>query len=259
VFLIILITAIILLKTVFDPFYIIGHIEKSGFSEQSVEELNEVFISYGFASGIPSEIMSSLLTTRHVTNAVEGSILEAYNVGFGHSFEAYSDEVYITLYDYVISQGIDFTDELRTGLRDLADLCAAALKSHVNSPILNMLAQTQQYSFPLTLVIAVSTAMSLIAIAIILFVNHRVTRWIDGYIYALGSVSLICIALPVIAINLGLTSRLQISPQSLNNLISSWISGILSGYLIALIPLLLLMGVCVAVRVIRRTKRIRRF
>jgi hypothetical protein len=254
------ITAVILLRTIFNPSYIIRQIEISGFSEQVVQELNEVYISYGLASGISSELMASLLTTRHVTNAVESSILKAYNLSVNYSFEDFSNEVYIKLYDYVVSQGINATDELEIGLRDLADLCVVALKVYVDPPVFELLAQAQRFSRPIVQAIAVSAAISFIAIAIILFVNRRVTGWIDGFIYALGSVTLISVALPMIIIHLGLTSRLQISPLSLNNLISSCISGILNSYLIALFPLLLLIGICVTVRILRwnRRKRIYR-
>jgi len=254
-FLLALISGVILLRTVVNPWYIVRQIEKSGFSENAALELREIFISYGHASGVSADVMASLITAEHVADAAEAGVMESFDVSAGFNFSNYSNEVFMVLYEYAAAQGMEITSEVREGIGSLADLCADALRNYVNSPIFDILAGARHYSRHLFIAIAASIILSHIVISLIPYVNRRVTRWIDGYIYALGTVTLICIIIPVAVHSTGITNRLQITPLSYNRFISAWIEGILNGYLVALIPLTVLIGVCVTVRVIRWKKR----
>jgi len=253
--LIALIAGVILLRTVVNPWYIVGRLENSGFAEKAHLELQEVFISFGLASGVSSEVMVMLITPEHIADAAEDGVMESFNVSGGYAFDAYSDEIYEVLYSYALSQGLSITDDAKDGLRSLADLCAQTLEDYVGSPIFDILAQAQHYRRHLFIAVAVSLFLSIIVVFLIPRVNHRVTRWIDGYLYALGTGVIICIMIPLVVHSTGITSRLQITPLSYNRFISSWIEGILDGFLVALIPLVLLIGVCVAVRIVRWKKR----
>jgi len=229
--------------------------ERSGFPEQATIELREIFISYGLGSGISRDTMASFINESHVLEAAEGSILYTFGRGAGYSFEDYSNEIYTGLREYVLSQGLDITEEMEVGLLDLADLCAESLKNHLDSPVFNVLASSQRYINFLYFCIIAIAVLSVIAVVIIPAVNRRVTRWIDGYIYALGATTILCAAIPIAFFSSGISSRLQISPMSYNMLISSWLDGIASGYITALIPLISLIIICVIVRLLRSKKR----
>jgi len=246
---------VILLRTVVNPWYIVRQLEHSGFADNAVIELREIFISYGNASGVSQDVMASFITTEYIFDAAEAEVMESFSVSGGFNYNNYSNEIYLILYIYAQEQGIVITEELKEGIGSLADLCAEALQNYVSSPIFDILAGARHYSRHLFVAIAVSIILSVIVIAIIPYVNRRVTRWIDGYLYALGTTSLICITIPVAVHSTGITSRLQITPLSYNRFISSWIEGIINGYLIALIPLISLICVCVIIRIIRWNKR----
>lgn len=251
----VLITGTILLGTALNPLYAVRQLERSGFADLAAYDLREVYISYGLASGVSREFMAELITTGHVEYVAERIIMEAFGEGPEYSFENYSDEVYHALYGYAVAQGIEITAEVETGLRGLAELCADALMNYIDSPIFRVPAQARQSANLLLIAMAGSTIAGIAAAVVILAVNRRVTRWIDGYLYALSATAIMCIALPAGVFATGITRRLQISPLSYNRFITSWVEGILSGYLAALIPLTILIGVCIAVRVIRWKKR----
>jgi len=238
-----------------NPWYIARQLENSGFAEIAVTELREVFISHGLASGVSQDVMASLITAEHVADAAESGIMESFSVSAGFNFNNYSNEIYLILHDYAIRQGVEITDDTISGLGSLSDLCANTLRNYVSSPIFDILAEAQHYSRYLFITIAISLILSVLVIALIPYVNRRVTRWIDGYLYALAATVLICIIIPVAVHSTGVTNRLQITPLSYNRFISFWIKGILDGYLVALIPLVLLIGVCVTIRIIRWKRR----
>jgi len=246
---------VILLRTVVNPWYIIRQLEQSEFAENALIELQEVFITYGLATGVSRDVMASLVTAEHVNDALEAGIMESFAVSGGYNFAVYTNEVFITLHDYATAQDITITEDTIEGLQSLADLCAEALRNYVNSPVFDALAGVQQYSRHLFIAIAVSIVLSAVLIVLIPQVNYRVTRWIDGYLYALITTALICIIIPIVVHSTGLTNRLQITPLSYNRFISSWINGILNSYLIALIPLILLIGICITIRIIRWKRR----
>jgi len=252
VFLLVIITGIIVIRTVFNPLYILDRMEKSDFYEQSSFELRGVFVSYGHGSGFPLEVMAPLITEKHVADAAEGSILEAFGKGSGYSFEFYSDEVNNALRNFALSEGLNITEDMEAGFKDLADLCADALRNHLNTPIFNLFAEMQRFTQSIIICISVAMILSIAAIVILHFVNRHEPRRIDGYIYTQGATIISCTAIPVIYFSTGVSTRLQITPMSYNRLISSWLDGVVSGYLYALIPLLLLPAVCVTLLILHR-------
>jgi len=254
-----LITGIILLRTVMNPWYIVSRMEKSDFADNALVELREIFISNGLAAGVSRETMASLITAEHIADAAEGSIMETFNVSGGYNFDSYIDEVYIVLHNYAVSLGVEITADTKDGLLSLAELCADTLKEYVSSPIFDILAQIHSYNRILFVAVAAFAFLCLVIIVMIPFVNRRVTRWIDGFLYATGATALICIAIPVIVHGTGITSRLQITPLSYNRFISSWLTGVIDGYIIALIPLVLIIGICIVIRIIRWHRRNTRY
>ena len=255
IFLLVLITGVIIFRTVLNPWYILSRMEKSGFAEQTVTELSEVFTTYGLGSGVSPDLMTSFITAPLVNTVTEGIILETFGRGVGYSPDEYIEEVTSALRAYAIKQGFTITEDIETGLHELAVMCSDSLKDHINSPIFGLLARLQHFTRYLITGISIMAVLSLIIIILIPAVNRRVTRWIDGYIYALGATSLLCAIIYIIYYRLGLSTRLMIAPVSYNRLISSWFDGIVNGYMIALLPLLSGIIICITVRIIRRIKR----
>jgi hypothetical protein len=255
IFLFVFITGVILLRTVLNPWYVLSRMERSDFAEQSVTELSEVFITYGLASGVSPDVMTTFITADIVNTATEAIILETFGRRTGYSSDEYINEITDELRAYAIQQGFTITTDIGTGLHELAVLCADALKDHINSPIFGLLARLQYITRYIVTGIIITAVLSLTAIIIIPTVNLRVTRWIDGYIYALGATSLLCIIISIVYYSLGISTRLTISPLSYNRLISSWFDGIINSYMIALLPLLSALTICITIRIIRRIRR----
>ena len=255
IFLFVFITGVILLRTVLNPWYVLSRMERSDFAEQSVTELSEVFITYGLASGVSPDVMTTFITADIVNTATEAIILETFGRRTGYSSDEYINEITDELRAYAIQQGFTITTDIGTGLHELAVLCADALKDHINSPIFGLLARLQYITRYIVTGIITTAVLSLTAIIIIPTVNLRVTRWIDGYIYALGATSLLCIIIGIVYYSLGISTRLTISPVSYNRLISSWFDGIINSYMIALLPLLSALAICITIRIIRRIRR----
>jgi len=255
IFLFVFITGVILLRTVLNPWYVLSRMERSDFAEQSVTELSEVFITYGLASGVSPDVMTTFITADIVNTATEAIILETFGRRTGYSSDEYINEITDELRAYAIQQGFTITTDIGTGLHELAVLCADALKDHINSPIFGLLARLQYITRYIVTGIITTAVLSLTAIIIIPTVNLRVTRWIDGYIYALGATSLLCIIIGIVYYSLGISTRLTISPVSYNRLISSWFDGIINSYMIALLPLLSALTICITIRIIRRIRR----
>jgi hypothetical protein len=258
-FLLLAITGIILMRTAVSPEYTLRQVDRSGYSAQVLTELRYVYISYGLASGIPRDFMASLVTSERVDDAVKSSIRGAFGIGAGYSFDWYADELTMSFRDFALSRDIAYSEELETGLRDLAVLCADALREHTDSPIFGIISETLRFRQMLFIAIIVSIFASIICIILIPLVNKRVTKWIDGYLYAFGAALLVCAVLPLTAAISGITSRLNVMPLSINRFLTSWLDGVIYGYLIALIPLLLFTGLFTFIRVVRQLRRRRRY
>jgi hypothetical protein len=234
-----LITGAVLLGTVFNPEYAVRQINRSGFIEQARAELGDVFISHGFASGMPRSVMETLVTGEDVGHAVRESVRKAFGAGQGYPFTRYEEEFFLAFRKYSLTQGVENTDSLR----DLASLCADAFEGHTNSFVFSLIPEALRFRPPLFIVTLAALAAALALAALIPAANRT-----GGCLHALAAVSLICAALPALFFAAGISKRLHITPLSYNMLISSWLDGIAAAYMLALIPLTLALGICAAVR-----------
>ena len=178
-FLLLFIVGLILLRTIFNPVYLINQVDNSGFSGQSFNELREIYVSYGSASGIPQDVMISGLTLNQIDMAVKTSIRAAYNIGPPFNYTRYQEELFDIFHEFALSQGSDDTEELEIALQDLASLCVEAFKRHNDSMFLNLIAEiTARYHRILLIVLFVTGAFSVITSVLIVVLNNQIQNTI---------------------------------------------------------------------------------
>jgi hypothetical protein len=260
IFLLLLIVGLVLLQTAFNPSFMLRQIENVGFTEEMYQEIREIFISYASASGIPHDVMLEGLSQRQVDNAITANVYAAFSAASPYDYARHENELFEIFLAFALEQGSTPSEELDEGLRDLAVLSMEAFTERTDLGLFVLLAEfASRIHRVLNITISVAAALIVLTAVMMPLINRRVTRWIDGYIYALGAVALFCIAIPIFALGTGWTGRLNITPMSFNRLISAWLEGIIGSFSIALIPVLSFIAICVIIRINRRNRRRRRY
>lgn len=255
-FLVVLISFVILLRTVFSPEYMVSRVDSSEFTATTYAAVQEIYISHGTASGVSTEMMQSLITPEDVDDAIKAEIRAAYKTGSPFDYTKLENEMFAALHNYAVRLGFEATDELDEAIRDLAKLCAGDFKKQTASMVIGMIGTAAtRFERYITIGITLSAIVALLLIMLLPILNRRISRWVSGYIYAFGATAIICAAIPIVLFISGFTQRLNITPQAYNDLLRSWIEGVAHGYLTALIPVLIILTTCIIVWIIRRIKR----
>lgn len=227
-FLLVLLTVLgVIVCTVCNSRYLRNQVLESGFCQATLEQLNENYISYGNAGGIPEEVMTSIVTEDQIQQGMFRAVEALYEGDrrlIAHPEVAEAAEQAIE--NNLEERGIQITDEIRQAVQEMANGCQVDYDNYVQlivapyiAPYIARITQMVWIGF------AVLAVVCVITLAILLRLQPSGAARLRWCINAFSAAALFSVAVPLLFNGLIRMGRLNLKPETLKMLVASYTHG----------------------------------
>lgn len=245
--------------TISQPTYMKSKITSSKFALKASAELEELFASYGAASGFEISVFAPLLDENKIVSDINLTVDNIYLGTGAVKFEDVKSLIFTSLIENANSRGIVLTEEIQNGIDELAKMCAYEYTDKVSIPYFDHIASTitkvnnyiNTFKFGLWLVI-------LIAAGCILYVNKFSHRCFRYFAYACTSSFIVLAIIPCVVFIQDKIAYLSIRPISLNHFFVEYTNGVFMIMLFMSLGALILAVLCIASYYAFRSKILKR-
>lgn len=227
-FLLVLLTVLgVIVCTVCNSRYLRNQVLESGFCQATLEQLNENYISYGNAGGIPEEVMTSIVTEDQIQQDMFRAVEALYEgdrrlIAHPEVAEAAAQAIENNLEE----RGIQITDEIRQAVQEMANGCQVDYDNYVQlivapyiAPYIARITQMVWIGF------AVLAVVCVITLAILLRLQPSGAARLRWCINAFSAAALFSVAVPLLFNGLIRMGRLNLKPETLKMLVASYTHG----------------------------------
>lgn len=179
---------LVLQTTVLSKNFLQKQVDRSGYTANVIERIENTFISYGMSSGFDEAFFSTVLDEKTVREDIRGVMMSIY---LGKPRDASTEEFRATLYDKLLSnvtnRGFIVTEELEQSLEQLVDYCAVTYRNELRFPMASVVTSLlQKVKTPVMLGIGLCAALSLFVFFVLFSVHTRKSSVVRYVIYALS-------------------------------------------------------------------------
>ena len=227
-FLLVLLTVLgVVACTVCNSRYLRSQVLESGFCQATLEQLNENYISYGNAGGIPQEVMTSIVTEDQIQQDMFRAVEALYQgdrrlIAHPEVAEAAVEAIENNLEE----RGIQLTDEIREAVQEMASGCQVDYDNYVQlivapyiAPYMARITQMVWIGFA---VLAVVCVVALVLLMRLQLSGAARLRWC---INAFSAAALFSVVVPLLFNGLIRMDRLNLKPETLKMLVASYTHG----------------------------------
>lgn len=227
-FMLVLLTVLgVIVCTVCNSRYLRNQVLESGFCQATLEQLNENYISYGNAGGIPEEVMTSIVTEDQIQQDMFRAVEALYEgdrrlIAHPEVAEAAAQAIENNLEE----RGIQITDEIRQAVQEMANGCQVDYDNYVQlivapyiAPYIARITQMVWIGF------AVLAVVCVITLAILLRLQPSGAARLRWCINAFSAAALFSVAVPLLFNGLIRMGRLNLKPETLKMLVASYTHG----------------------------------
>lgn len=227
-FLLVLLTVLgVVACTVCNSRYLRSQVLESGFCQATLEQLNENYISYGNAGGIPQEVMNSIVTEDQIQQDMFRAVEVLYQgdrrlIAHPEVAEAAVEAIENNLEE----RGIQLTDEIREAVQEMASGCQVDYDNYVQlivapyiAPYMARITQMVWSGF------AVLAVVCVIALVLLMRLQPSGTARLRWCINAFSAAALFSLVVPLLFNGLIRMDRLNLKPETLKMLVASYTHG----------------------------------
>lgn len=227
-FLLVLLTVLgVVACTVCNSHYLRSQVLESGFCQATLEQLNENYISYGNAGGIPQEVMNSIVTEDQIQQDMFRAVEVLYQgdrrlIAHPEVAEAAVEAIENNLEE----RGIQLTDEIREAVQEMASGCQVDYDNYVQlivapyiAPYMARITQMVWSGF------AVLAVVCVIALVLLMRLQPSGTARLRWCINAFSAAALFSLVVPLLFNGLIRMDRLNLKPETLKMLVASYTHG----------------------------------
>ena len=227
-FLLVLLTVLgVIVCTVCNSRYLRNQVLESGFCQATLEQLNENYISYGNAGGIPEEVMTSIVTEDQIQQDMFRAVEALYEgdrrlIAHPEVAEAAVEAIENNLEE----RGIQLTDEIRQAVQEMANGCQVDYDNYVQlivtpyiAPYIARITQMVWVGF------AVLAVVCVITLVLLLRLQPSGAARLRWCINAFSAAALFSVAVPLLFNGLIRMDRLNLKPETLKMLVASYTHG----------------------------------
>lgn len=227
-FLLVLLTVLgVVACTVCNSRYLRSQVLESGFCQATLEQLNENYISYGNAGGIPQEVMNSIVTEDQIQQDMFRAVEVLYQgdrrlIAHPEVTEAAVEAIENNLEE----RGIQLTDEIREAVQEMASGCQVDYDNYVQlivapyiAPYMARITQMVWSGF------AVLAVVCVIALVLLMRLQPSGTARLRWCINAFSAAALFSLVVPLLFNGLIRMDRLNLKPETLKMLVASYTHG----------------------------------
>ena len=227
-FLLVLLTVLgVVACTVCNSRYLRSQVLESGFCQATLEQLNENYISYGNAGGIPQEVMTSIVTEDQIQQDMFRAVEALYQgdrrlIAHPEVAEAAVEAIENNLEE----RGIQLTDEIREAVQEMASGCQVDYNNYVQlivapyiAPYMARITQMVWIGF------AVLAVVCVIALVLLMRLQPSGAARLRWCINAFSAAVLFSVVVPLLFNGLIRMDRLNLKPETLKMLVASYTHG----------------------------------
>lgn len=227
-FLLVLLTVLgVVACTVCNSRYLRSQVLESGFCQATLEQLNENYISYGNAGGIPQEVMTSIVTEDQIQQDIFRAVEALYQgdrrlIAHPEVAEAAVEAIENNLEE----RGIQLTDEIREAVQEMASGCQVDYDNYVQlivapyiAPYMARITQMVWIGF------AVLAVVCVIALVLLMRLQPSGAARLRWCINAFSAAVLFSVVVPLLFNGLIRMDRLNLKPETLKMLVASYTHG----------------------------------
>lgn len=227
-FLLVLLTVLgVVACTVCNPRYLRSQVLESGFCQATLEQLNENYISYGNAGGIPQEVMTSIVTEDQIQQDMFRAVEALYQgdrrlIAHPEVAEAAVEAIENNLEE----RGIQLTDEIREAVQEMASGCQVDYDNYVQlivapyiAPYMARITQMVWIGF------AVLAVVCVVALVLLMRLQPSGAARLRWCINAFSAAALFSVVVPLLFNGLIRMDRLNLKPETLKMLVASYTHG----------------------------------
>ena len=227
-FLLVLLTVLgVVACTVCNSRYLRSQVLESGFCQATLEQLNENYISYGNAGGIPQEVMNSIVTEDQIQQDMFRAVEVLYQgdrrlIAHPEVAEAAVEAIENNLEE----RGIQLTDEIREAVQEMASGCQVDYDNYVQlivapyiAPYMARITQMVWSGF------AVLAVVCVIALVLLMRLQPSGAARLRWCINAFSAAALFSLVVPLLFNGLIRMDRLNLKPETLKMLVASYTHG----------------------------------
>ena len=227
-FLLVLLTVLgVVACTVCNSRYLRSQVLESGFCQATLEQLNENYISYGNAGGIPQEVMTSIVTEDQIQQDMFRAVEALYQgdrrlIAHPEVAEAAVEAIENNLEE----RGIQLTDEIREAVQEMASGCQVDYDNYVQlivapyiAPYMARITQMVWIGF------AVLAVVCVVALVLLMRLQPSGAARLRWCINAFSAAALFSLVVPLLFNGLIRMDRLNLKPETLKMLVASYTHG----------------------------------
>lgn len=227
-FLLVLLTVLgVVACTVCNSRYLRSQVLESGFCQATLEQLNENYISYGNAGGIPQEVMTSIVTEDQIQQDMFRAVEALYQgdrrlIAHPEVAEAAVEAIENNLEE----RGIQLTDEIREAVQEMASGCQVDYDNYVQlivapyiAPYIARITQMVWIGF------AVLAVVCMVALVLLMRLQPSGAARLRWCINAFSAAALFSVVVPLLFNGLIRMDRLNLKPETLKMLVASYTHG----------------------------------
>lgn len=227
-FLLVLLTVLgVAACTVCNSRYLRSQVLESGFCQATLEQLNENYISYGNAGGIPREVMNSIVTEDQIQQDMFRAVEVLYQgdrrlIAHPEVAEAAVEAIENNLEE----RGIQLTDEIREAVQEMASGCQVDYDNYVQlivapyiAPYMARITQMVWIGF------AVLAVVCVVALVLLMRLQPSGAARLRWCINAFSAAALFSVVVPLLFNGLIRMDRLNLKPETLKMLVASYTHG----------------------------------
>lgn len=227
-FLLVLLTVLgVVACTVCNSRYLRSQVLESGFCQATLEQLNENYISYGNAGGIPQEVMNSIVTEDQIQQDMFRAVEVLYQgdrrlIAHPEVTEAAVEAIENNLEE----RGIQLTDEIREAVQEMASGCQVDYDNYVQlivapyiAPYMARITQMVWIGF------AVLAVVCVVALVLLMRLQPSGAARLRWCINAFSAAALFSVVVPLLFNGLIRMDRLNLKPETLKMLVASYTHG----------------------------------
>lgn len=227
-FLLVLLTVLgVVACTVCNSRYLRSQVLESGFCQATLEQLNENYISYGNAGGIPQEVMTSIVTEDQIQQDMFRAVEALYQgdrrlIAHPEVAEAAVEAIENNLEE----RGIQLTDEIREAVQEMASGCQVDYDNYVQlivapyiAPYMARITQMVWIGF------AVLAVVCVVALVLLMRLQPSGAARLRWCINAFSAAALFSVVIPLLFNGLIRMDRLNLKPETLKMLVASYTHG----------------------------------
>lgn len=236
---------LVLQTTVLSENFLQKQVDRSHYTANVMERIENTFISYGMSSGFDEAFFSTVLNEETVREDIRGVMASLYH---GKPRDASTEEFRTMLYDKLLNnvkeRGFVVSEDLEKSLEQLVDYCSVTYRNELRFPMGSAAASLlQKVKTPVLLGIGLCAALSLFVFFVLFSIHARKSSVVRYVIYALSG-SFLMLFLPTGLILLsGRIERLAITSKPLYYLVISELNQTLYAFLLTCVILAVVVAV----------------